>query len=206
MGYVLPIARLSNSDNLAGLLEIQVCPKSLITAIPTPVNGTVYGNITFVSGAGFAKWEATLERSRVSTLKERTADGYSAKNQVPFRIPKDRADLRNMFDLMERDEFIVIIKYPNGKQKIFGTLNRPVQFTYNHDSGESFDTKNEYECMFYFEGPDNIFFYDGSVGTAPAGPAPVVVKINGTVIAVLTPGQTINILTDYDYDDFFEIT
>ena len=206
MGYVLPIARLSNSDNLAGLLEIQVCPKSLITAIPTPVNGTVYGDITFAPGAAFSKWEATLERARMSTQKDRTPDGYSAKNQLPFRIPKDRADLRYMFELMERDEFIVIIKYPNGKQKIFGTLNRPVQFLFNHDSGETFDSKNEYECTFYFEGPDNVFFYDGSVGVPPVGPAPVVVKINGMVIAVLTPGQTINILTDYDWEDFFEIT
>lgn len=205
MGYILPITRLSNSDNLAGLLEIQVCPKSLITAIPTAVDGVVYGDITFVSGAGFANWYATQEKLRVTTQKERTADGSTAKNQLPFRIPKDRPELRAMFDKMERDEFIVLFKYPDGKRKIFGTLNRPVQFSYNHDSGETFDSKNEFECMFYFEGPDNISFYDGSTGTPPSGPPPCIVKVNGNVIAVLNAGQTINILSDYDYSDFFEI-
>jgi hypothetical protein len=206
VGYIQPITRLSNADNLAGLLEIQVCPKSLISAIPAPVAGIIYGNIIFNTGGGFAKWEATLEKTRISTQKERTADGSTARNQLPFRIPKDRADLRNMFDLMERDEFIVIIKDGSGKQKIFGTLTRPVQFQYNHDSGDSFDSKNEYECMFYFDGPDNIFFYDGSIGVAPDGAAPAIVKINGNPIAVLAPGEQLNITTDYDYGDFFTIT
>lgn len=206
MSYLTPITRLSKSDNLAGLIEIQVCPKSLITSIPAPVAGIVYGNVVFATGGGFTKWEATLEKSKAKTQKERTADGTIAQNQIPFLIPKDRADLRYMFDLMERDEFIVLFKYGDGRQKMFGTLQRPVQFSYNHDSGDSFDSKNEYECRFFFDGPDNMYFYDGTAGTPPVGPAPSIVKINGNPIAVLQPGQQLNILSDYDYEDFFEIT
>ena len=203
MGYIQSITRLKAEDNLAGLLDIQVCRKADIAAIPAAVNGVVYGNITFIGGAGFATWQATLEKARMKSDSDRTRDGSSSKNQLPFTVPKDRAGLRDMFNRMEQDEFIVLFKDGGGKQKVFGTLTSPVLFSYNHDSGDGFDSKNGFECLFYFDGPDNVSFYEGSISVAPAGPAPAVVRFNGNVIASLAPGETLNITSDYSFTEYF---
>ncbi len=203
MGYIQSINRLKGEDNLAGLLEIKVCSKSEISNIPTPVNGIVYGDITFIGGAGFATWQATLEKARMKSDRDRTRDGSSSKNQLPFSIPKDKPGLRNMFTRMERDEFIVLYKDASGQQKIFGTLNKPVQFSFNHDSGDGFDSKNGFECLFYFDGPDNISGYDGSVGTPPEGIAPSIVEFNGDVVASLAPGETLHITSDFGFTGFY---
>jgi len=203
MGYIQPITRLKAEDNLAGLLDIQVCRKAEITNIPAPVNGVVYGDITFVAGGGFVSWQATLEKARMKSDSDKTRDGNSSKNQLPFTIPKDRAGLRDMFNRMEQDEFIVLFKDGGGKQKVFGTLSSPVLFSYNHDSGDGFDSKNSFECLFYFDGPDNVFSYEGAIGSAPAGPAPSVVYFNGAVIASLAPGQSLHINSDYSFTEYF---
>lgn len=203
MGYIIPITRLKAEDNLAGLLDIQVCRKAEISFIPAAVNGVVYGSILFVAGGGFIAWQATLEKARMKTDSDRTRDGSSSKSQLPFSIPKDRTGLRDMFNRMENDEFIVLFKDGSGKQKIFGTLNSPVLFSYNHDSGDGFDSKNGFECLFYFDGPDNISGYEGSIAIAPAGPAPAVVNFNGVAIASLAPGEVLNITSNYSLAQYF---
>ncbi len=202
MGYIQAIKRLAE-DNLAGLLDIQVCRKAEITAIPAAVNGVVYGNITFIAGGGFTTWEATLEKASMKSDNDRTREGSTSNNRLPFSIPKDRPGLRDMFSRMEQDEFIVIFRDASGKKKIFGTLSSPVLFKFNHDSGDGFDSKNGFECLFYFDGPDNVFFYDGTTGTAPAGPAPALVRFNGAVIASLAPGESLNITSDYSFTQYF---
>lgn len=203
MAYILPITRLKAEDNLAGLLDIQVCRKAEITNIPAPVNGVVYGNITFAAGGGFVAWQATLEKARMKSDSDRTRDGSTSKNQLPFTIPKDRAGLRDMFHRMEQDEFIVLFRDGGGNQKIFGSLTSPVLFSYNHDSGDGFDSTNSFECLFYFDGPDNVFSYNGSVAVAPEGPAPSLVYFNGAVIASLAPGEVLNITSDYSFTEYF---
>ncbi|MEJ0030918.1 MAG: hypothetical protein WDO15_11335 [Bacteroidota bacterium] len=49
----------------------------------------------------------------------------------------DENTKRDLLEKMELDEFVVRFTDANGKLKIFGTLDSPVQFLFNHDSGES---------------------------------------------------------------------
>lgn len=202
MGYLQNISRFSQADNLAGLLQLQVIRKSDLVAIPAPVNGIIYGDLTYQEGAGFVTWDCQLESPRITTEEQGGREGSSKRNTLRFTIPKDRSDLRHMFTLMMKDEFIITF-LENGKRKIFGQLHAPVRFSWNHDSGAGFDNLNAYEGTFYYAGPDNVFFYDGSVASAPAGPSPAVVMFNGVPIQSLLPGQTLNIVSDYSYNEYF---
>lgn len=202
MGYLQNIARFSNADNLAGLVQIQVIRKADLTGMPAPVLGIIYGALTYALGAGFSTWQCKLETPRITTEETQTRDGSSKKNVLRLTIPKDRSDLRYLFSLMVQDEFVVLFK-ENGKTKIFGQLHAPVRFTWNHDSGASFDQLNAYECQFYYTGPDNIFFYEGAISVAPAGPAPAIVRFNGSPIASLQPGEILDITSDYALTDYF---
>jgi hypothetical protein len=189
-------------DNLAGLLDLRIVRASEVSAIGTPSAGSIYGNIDLLPSAQFVRWYATLESPRISSQTTQTREGSTKRNTLPFIIPKDRPGVRAMLERMMDDEFVVLFKYPNGQQKIFGQKHAPVLFSFDHDSGAEFSSRNGYECRFYYQGPDNIFFYFGSTPAPPSGPAPAIVNINGNFLAQLLPGQTLNIDSDFDFNDF----
>jgi hypothetical protein len=203
MGYLKNITRLSASDNLGGIVELRVARKAVIDTIPEPVNGIVYGDITLKAGGSFFTWKATQESASLRSNSRQSKEGVSRQNQIPFRIPKDREDIYFMLEQAEEDEFVVLVKYPNAKWKIFGLLDSPVQFEFDHDSGSAFADGNFYSCRFYYEGPGNLFFYNGSTPSAPAGTAPAIVRFNGAAIASLAPGETLNITSDFGFTNFY---
>jgi len=201
VSYLSNITRLSQADNLAGLTTIQVIRKADLLAIPAPVAGVIFGALTYQSGAAFVTWQCKLETPRITTEDQPGREGNPKRNTLRLTIPKDRSDLRHLFSLMVKDEFVVIFK-ENGKTKIFGLLHAPLRFTWNHDSGASYDQLNAYECQFYYTGPDNLFFYEGEISATP-GPATSIVRFNGVAIASLQAGEILDITSDYSYTDYF---
>lgn len=203
MSYLQDIDAFSLSDNLGGLLEIRVARKSDFDAIPDPVDGIIYGDVTFKGGKGWSIWRVTQNTSEFSGRARDSQEGEYKTNSIDFVIPKDRATIRKMLQLAQDDEHIILYKDKNGNNKIFGTLDDPAYFRYSHRSGSNTSSRNGYECEFFAEGPDNSFFYYGEIATAPAGTAPAIVSVNGVTVASLSPGAAINFDTDFDFD--FEI-
>ncbi len=208
MGYLSNINRFSVADNIGGILDIQVARKSDILNIPAPVAGIVYGDITFTGDAGFVTWQVTANTPGTNSNSKQSNQGTSKGNRLKFSVPKDRASLRTMFELASEDELIVLYQDANGQQKIFGLLESPVQFRFSHASGDNPGSKNGYDCEFYFDGPENMFEYNGAVAVAPAGPAPAVIKFGTTAetavaIASLQPGEVLTILSDYSLASYF---
>ena len=200
MAYLQNLNRLSGADNLGGILFLKIARAADIASIPDPVAGVVYGDIEFKPGKGFVTWEVTPDTSSADSRSRRAREGASKTNRIPFFIPKDRASIRAMLEQAEQDELIVVYTDANGKQKIFGQLDTPVQFEFDHSSGKRGDDLNHYDCNFFYEGPDNMYEYNGAVPTPPAGSAPAIVTVNGTVVASLQPGDTLNFDTDFDFD------
>lgn len=203
MSYLNNIAAFNAADNLGGLLEIKVARKADIESIQDPVGGVVYGDIVFLPEKGFVTWAVTPDTPGADSNSRQSREGTSKGNRLKFSVPKDRADIRVMFEQATDDELIVLYKDANGKQKLFGLRHAPVKFRFNHSSGNSTSGKNGYEGEFYYEGPENMFEYSGAIATAPAGPAPAVVTFNGAVIAILAPGETLAITSDYSFTEYF---
>lgn len=187
---------------------MQIARKADIATMQEPSNGTIYGNITFNAGAGWVPWEVTLT-PRLSSTDQLTREGLNMGKSVDFIIAKDRPGLRHMLQLMERDEFILLIKDGSGRNKIVGQLHAPMRFSFRHDTGQLGD-RNQYQCRFYFTGPDNEYFYNGTVAEPPVGPPPCLVKWKypgqtdeqAALVAVLTPGTTMIITSEFGYQDF----
>jgi len=203
VSYLQNIKRFSGADNPGGLTQLQVIRKADVVAIPSPSGNTIYGSISFAAGQGVYTFDVTLETPRIQTKEKPGREGASKTKTLSFSIPKDRDDIRFMLQQMENDEFIVFVKDGTGRQKIFGLLHAPVLFSFNHDGGAKVADSNNYDCQFYYAGPDNEFFYNGSLSVAPAGPPPAVVKFNGVAIATLAPGEILNIDSDYSLADYF---
>jgi hypothetical protein len=203
VSYLQNISRLKGNANLGGLVEIRVTRKADVTNIPLPIGGKITGDITFPEGKGFVTWLVTQESLSLKSNSRDSREGISKTNRLPFRVPLDQYNVRMMLEQAEEDEFIVLVKYPNGVYKLFGTLDGPVKFSFDHDSGTSHADGNFNNCEFYYDGPHNIFFYEGEIPSAPVGTAPAIVKYNGTVIASLLPGETFNIISDFGFTDFY---
>lgn len=202
MSYLLPITK-TNLDNLGGVLKIQLARKANIVSIPAPVGGIIYGDIEFQEGFGWIEWDATLESLAVNSGDKNTREGFVSVNGLPFRIPSDVPGRKAMLLKAAEDEFIVLFTDPAGRQKIFGLLESPVKFTFNHDTGKRLSDGSFFEGKFYYEGPDNLHFYEGDIEAAPPGAAPAQVKYNGVLIATLAPGQVFNIISDFGFETFY---
>jgi hypothetical protein len=203
MSYLKSIKRLSAAGNLGSIVTIQVSRKSSIVKIPDPVDGVIYGDITFLAGQGFFSWEVSMDSAGASSVSRKSKEGSSKGNRIDFIVPKDRADLRSMFEQAEKDELVLLFKDSNGVQKIFGLLHAPAQFKFDHETGDQVSGLNHYKCSFYYDGPDNMFEYNGAIPSAPAGPAPSIVRYNGNAIASLQPGEELNIISDFGFEQFY---
>lgn len=203
MSYLKSINALSAADNVGGILALQIVRKADVLDIPDPVDGVIYGDITFSPGVSWISWNVTFETARITRNVRSSPDGPYAVNELPFTVPKDSEELADMLHQAEDDEFIVLLQYPGGKTKIFGLLEGPVRFEFDHDSGGALEDGNKFNCRFFYEGPDNIFFYNGEISAPEAGAAPALVRYNGTVIAALAPGESLNITSDFGFTNFY---
>ncbi len=203
MGYLSNINQQAPGGKLGGILTINLVRKSEIASIPAPFNGDVNGPVVLIDGASFVQWIVSYQSAGITSTSRKSKEGPSKTNTVAFHLPLDRPGIRKMLELAEEDEFVVVVQYPNGTQKIFGTLQAPMLFEFSHDSGRKAADSNHNNCSFYYQGPDNSYFYNADAPGNPAGPAPVIVKFNGEAIASLTPGQTLNIISDYSLSEYF---
>lgn len=185
------------------MLTILVIRKDDVESIPEPSYGTVYGDITLKAGKAFVSWKVTIESPRTKSDSRKSREGTTKGNLLNFLIPKDRPEIKAQLDQAEDDEFIILYTDANSKAKLFGLLDTPVKFQYNHDSGGSIADFNSYECSFYYDGPDNIFHYNGDLPSAPGGSAPAIVLYNGSPIASLQPEETLNIISDFGFTEFY---
>ena len=202
MSYLQNIVRFTGDINLGGIIDLLICRKADLVSIPDPVNGVIAGEPVLQAGKNFVQWRVTPGTTKARSNSKLSREGSARSNSIDFIIPKDRADLQLMFNqASDGEEFIVIYRYPSSTWKMFGLLDSPVLFEYDHDSGSDFADRNEYNCRFFYEGPDNRFFYDAAAPpSSSSGPSPAIVSVNGVVVASLAPGETINFTTDFSFD------
>lgn len=201
MSYLNAIERFTG-DNLGGIIELQVARVSEIDEMPEAEDGVIYGDITFKSGGGFHSWVVTAQTPRLRGDGRDSREGAYRSNRIDFVIPKDRSNIKVLLEKAEADEFIVLYKDSNGNQKIFGHIYAPVFFRFGHDTQSSISARNEYDCSFYYEGPDNNYFYEGSIPEPPTGAASVIIQWNGVTILAARPGDLINFNSRFEYTDF----
>jgi hypothetical protein len=200
VSYLINVSRLNGKPNLGGIVEILVARKVDVVSVSDPINGVVVGDIEFLEGTGFIRWMATQESAGIRSTSRSSREGISKANRLPFRLPLDVYSVRNMLEKAEEDEFIVLFRYPNGKQKIFGNREQPVRFSFDHNSGEGYADGNFNNCEFFYDGPQNIFFYEGSITTAEPGTGTSRVEwADSTLIALLSPSDVLVLSSDFEH-------
>lgn len=203
MTYLSDITRLSK-PNMGGLTILQVARAADILSMTEPVNGVIYSAINFQAGTGFNIWYAADQTMSMVSDDRNTTEGKYKANQLPFFIAKDRPEIKAQLDKAEQDEFVVLYKDANGKIKLFGTKDKPVSFIYSYSTDETRAGRNGYSCRFYYDGPDNVNFYNAAIASAPVGIAPIIIQWNGATILSAQPGvvSVVNFISEFEYSDF----
>lgn len=189
--------------NMGSVLELRVALLEDLTSEPQSKGDTLYGDYAFKPGKSFVTWKVATQRIDMESDGKETREGTTHKNDLKFIIPRDQPIIRHMLELADDDEFIVGYKDANGYQRIFGRMDRPVSFIHKRSTGRTSGDFNGFECEFYYEGQKNDYFYNQALPAPPAGLAPAIVTVNGEVVASLSPGQSINFDSDFDFG--FEI-
>jgi hypothetical protein len=203
VSYLLNITRQLQGSKMGGMITLSVIRKDDVESIPEPVDGGIYGAIVLKPGASFVTWQTRYQSAGISSRSRLSKEGSSKDTELGFIISLDRLAIKNMLLAAEEDEFIVIYRYATGPTKIFGLLEAPARFTFDHSSGKQPTDGNENNCRFYYAGPDNTYFFFGEIPAPAPGAAPAVVRYNGEVIAVLQPGETLDIQSDFGFTDFY---
>jgi hypothetical protein len=212
MSYLKNIVRMQ-ATNLGSIIDLRVVRKDDVLSIPEAVDGAIYGDIQLKPGKSWVQWRFIHESPKMESIAKTSRDGSARDNRLGFLVPKDRQELQAMFEAASLDEFIVLFRYPNTDWKVFGLLEAPVRFEYDHTSGGALADRNQYSARFYYQGPDNRFFYLATVPAPPAGPAPSLVKLKAfnqddseaVVLASLASGETLMIISDFSPEDFYVI-
>ena len=191
--------------------SLYVARKADVLSIAAPVNGVIYGDVLFAPGKSWVNWRVTLASGSAANETRQNNEGAIKNNRLPFSVPRYDAAIHAMFNACTEDEFIILYRESNGKQKLFGLPEAPVRFTFTHNTGREFANRNEFTCEFFYAGPDNVFEYNGAVAAAPVGVAPAVVKFGSSqaaavAIASLAPGDTLIIISDYSLNEYFTIS
>lgn len=133
-------------SNLGGLESIKVVPVSEISEI-TPV---VNGKVTCILIAG-AQW-----RSIYTTAGSRKYDDQSgAAGRKSFRqmlisgrVPATNETILEQLNAYSSEGFVVKTKDNNGKQRLIGSPDEPMFFSYSDGSGNSPEEYNGSEFSF----------------------------------------------------------
>lgn len=185
------ITPLNCEANLGGIIKIQVASVDDIVSISPAINGRIYDNIVFKAGRGFYTFIVTDGTPEVNANDKESDEGRFKENSLQFSVPKDREIHFNMFNEMQKSRFVVLYTDKNGKQKLLGNLNSPMQFKYDYRSGAASADFNNYQCEFFSEAPNNVAFYDADVTAAPGTPVPAIVEDGaGNILALLNSGDT----------------
>jgi hypothetical protein len=190
-----------SNDNLGSVYSLRVARVQDIAAIPDPVDGIVAENITFLGGSGFFSWYFTSETGQVRIRNRQSQEGPRITSELSGFIPRRDAQLQQLMDYCRNHHFVLLIRQGDGKDHLFGSLEQPLRFEVDFETGQNPSSRPGYAFRFFTEGVDVLNRYSGSVTIPGAGQNPAIVRWDdGELIATLNPGETLEVSSGFSHD------
>lgn len=204
MSYLIPISPLESTDNISGIRSIRVIRSADVAQYPFAYDGIAQEIITFLPGRNWITWAATYTTASFSSRSEDSPEGMSGVKELPFVIPKHSTEITRMLSKAERDTFVVLFEDLNGVRWLLGSVDKPVRFAFDLQSGNGRD-RNQYTCRFYSDSPSNLIMYPAILNTEsetpPTCPSVVIRRgsADGPILAVAPAGSTLIINSAYSF-------
>ena len=178
-------------DNTGGYKQLLFRPKRDIQDIPMPdEHYNIVDDITFAGGVtGFFEMYLTLYSTNVTIEQSQTPQGPIVDVKITGIVPGDSNINQGMFNYMMYERFILVGKDNEKVQRIFGTLENGMRFTWDYDTEEQPDGRRGYRISFTGQFAFAPYFYKSDVPVQVTGFDLVEVN-DGNELIKLTSGQS----------------
>lgn len=145
------------TDNIGGCVSFQFIPFEDVASIN--IIDSTKKSITLKAGKSWFTGYATQQTLKYTEKQKHTENGiYYDKSIVGF-VPKDTEDILELFSEMENQFFIIRYIDSNGQEKVAGTIDEPLKFTSDFDTGNDTSSRNGHFFTFEAESTEKAFYY-----------------------------------------------
>lgn len=147
-------------DNIGSIKSFQFIPVDDILTIPAAVNHIINQQITLKPGKAW--FNAYVTEGTLNFKEEEKANehGVFYLQTLSGFIPKDFKDLTVLFNEMDGFKYIINYVDNNGKKKIAGSLDSPLQFELKLDTSDATSGRNGHLITFFGESKHKAYFYN----------------------------------------------
>lgn len=141
-----------NLSNLGGNYFFKFIPVSHVESIPQAYKSEIHHAVVLKPNSRWFDFYCTKGTIDFLDEQQESKQGDFHLKTISGFVPKDRVDLKNLFDVMMNDKFIVDITDNNGVRKLVGSIDEPLTFKSKFTTGNDVNKRNGYTITFSGEG------------------------------------------------------
>lgn len=148
MSYLTSISRFE-AENMSGCRNLWIARLAdlNVAAFPKTIAGRINGDITFLPGKGWIKWQPIENTFGFDVNTSESQDGVIQQNNIRFKLPGFDIDEWMLNQLM-LDRLVILVEDMNLVQWVFGSPQRPMMFRFNKQTATLGSGRSEYDCFF----------------------------------------------------------
>jgi len=120
-------------DSLAGLDEFYFVQVEKVNTIPDPVDSFIDSLIVLKSGVVWLKGYAAIDTLKLSEKPQLTNHGQIIKSELSGFVP-DSVSIQQLFSEMAGKKFVVKAKDNDGRVRLIGSIEQPLEFIPEFDT------------------------------------------------------------------------
>lgn len=126
---------ISKTYNLGGLVGFKFIHSSAVETWPGVFNGKVTTSLTLKAGHEWLTGYSTPETLSFDEEGDDNPNGPIYDRLISGFVPGEKDELLDLMSQMQGQEFILLIKDPNQKQRLIGSHGTPVLFGGSYNTG-----------------------------------------------------------------------
>ena len=153
-----------DSDNIGGCRAFKFIEADKVVSMPVASGKMIKSQITLSEGATWRDGYASVKSLEYSEkMRENDAGKYFVTEITGF-YPKINNETLALFSEMKHSRFIVIITDNNGLSRVAGTIETPLEFTFDASSGRNASSRNGLSFAFKGQFINESPFYSVNIG------------------------------------------
>jgi hypothetical protein len=137
----------AQTDNMGGLQKIWPIALTSVGSFADIFDAELHV-FTLIAGTSADPLYVIRDTLKFKQEKKVTADGTYFDTKLEADVPKDRIELQKLMELIDVNNYIVLIQDNNGQYKVIGTPDEPMNFEAELDAGQIESALNCYKITF----------------------------------------------------------
>ena len=146
-------------DNTGSLESFEFIPFTDVSNIPDAALGIIDSAVTLETDKAWYTAKATPDTLGYKEVSQQSENGTSYKKEFVAFIPSDLPAIANLFSEMENERFIIKYTDYEGRVKLVGSIEEPLQFKSDMNTQTDSSGRKGHFITFYGDGTFKSYFY-----------------------------------------------